>query len=150
MTDREKLIELIFKGEDTTPCARNPEFECDGIKCFSCEREAIADYLLNNGVTFAKDTDVPSKWISVEDEKPKRRGDYFVAYKFEGSDMRFFGEAFWHDDCSGNGYVEGEHFSNEGVEGMYVTHWMHIPKLPVPDPQIWRNDNGADNRNQHL
>ena len=70
------------------------------------------------------------EWISVEDEKPKRRGDYFIAYKFAGSDMRFYGTAMWHDDVSSNGYVEGPHFSNEGLGGMYVTHWMKIPTLP--------------------
>ena len=72
------------------------------------------------------------QWISVEDEKPKSRGHYFIAYKFAGSDMRFYGEAFWHDDIPDNGYVQGDHFSNEGVDGMYVTHWMEIPKLPEP------------------
>jgi hypothetical protein len=46
--------------------------------------------------------------------------------------MQFFGEAMWHDDIPDNGYVKGNHFSNEGVAGMYVTHWMEIPKLPQP------------------
>lgn len=76
-----------------------------------------------------------SSWISVDDEKPKRRGRYFIAYKFDGSDMRFYGEAMWHDDIPDNGYVQGDHFSNEGVNGMYVTHWMNIPKLPEP-PEV--------------
>lgn len=70
------------------------------------------------------------QWVSIAHEKPKCRGHYFIAYKFQGSDMRFFGEAFWHDDIPDNGYVKGDHFSNEGVDGMYVTHWMEIPKLP--------------------
>lgn len=69
-------------------------------------------------------------WVNVAHEKPPCRGNYFIAYKFQGSDMRFFGEAFWHDDIPTNGYVNGDHFSNEGVDGMYVTHWMRIPKLP--------------------
>lgn len=72
------------------------------------------------------------QWIRVEDEKPPRRGHYFIAYKFAGSDMRFYGKAVWHDDIPDNGYVKGDHFSNEGLDGMYVTHWMHIPKLPEP------------------
>lgn len=90
----------------------------------------IADRLIANGVTFAKDTDVPTNWISVKHEKPKRRGNYFIAYKFKGSDMRFFGEAMWHDDIPDNGFVKGDHFSNEGMNGMYVTHWMEIPVPP--------------------
>lgn len=71
-------------------------------------------------------------WISVKDKKPKQRGSYFVAYKFAGSDMYFYGTAMWHDDIPDNGYVQGDHFSNEGVDGMHVTHWMKIPSLPKP------------------
>jgi hypothetical protein len=29
-----------------------------------------------------------------------------------------------------NGYVTGPHFSNEGMNGMRVTHWMPLPKPP--------------------
>lgn len=86
--------------------------------------------LIANGVTFATDTNAGSKWISGEDEKPKRRGEYFISYVFEDCNMRFYGSAFWHDDMETNGYVTGPHFSNEGVNGMKVTHWMEIPKLP--------------------
>lgn len=57
MTDREKLIELL--GFVTYMYFDAHE-----------NREAIADYLIKNGVTFATDTNVGSKWISVEDEKP--------------------------------------------------------------------------------
>lgn len=114
MTDKEKLSELLIYAKDL------------------CSIDRQAEFLLANGVTFAKDTDVLSKWISVEDDKPKHRGHYFIAYKFAGSDMRFYGEAFWHDDIPDNGYVKGNHFSNEGVDGMYVTHWMEIQELPEP------------------
>ena len=72
------------------------------------------------------------KWIPVSERLPKYRGHYFIAYKFKLSDMQFFGEAMWHDDIPDNGYVKGNHFSNEGVDGMYVTHWMEIPPLPQP------------------
>lgn len=74
------------------------------------------------------------KWIPVEDEqKPKDRTNYFIAYVFGDSDMHFFGEAFYHA-YNGNGLVDRPHFSNEGVQGMRVTHWMKIPKLPLPEP----------------
>lgn len=143
MTDREKLIELLLSGDKTVQCEHSPEVNCDGTKCAFCERVEIAGRLIANGVTFAKDTNAGSKWISVEDDKPKRRGHYFIAYKFAGSDMRFYGEAFWHDDIPDNGYVQGNHFSNEGVEGMYVTHWMEIQKLPEP-PRVQEVPNGTD------
>lgn len=69
------------------------------------------------------------EWISVEEKRPKDRQRCFIAYKFDGSEMRFFGEAMFHA-YEGNGLVDRPHFSNEGLEGMYVTHWMAIPKLP--------------------
>ena len=141
MTDREKLIELLVKD----PCYF--EFGSCG-KCRyhaepACYPPRMADHLLANGVTFAKDTDVPSKWISVEDDKPKRRGEYFVSYVFADCDMRFYGAAFWNDDLETNGYVTGPHFSNEGVNGMKVTHWMETQKLPEP-PRVQGVPNGTD------
>ena len=48
---REKLIELLLHGADTTPCAFD-DVDCNGKKCSICEREAIADHLIANGVTF--------------------------------------------------------------------------------------------------
>lgn len=74
------------------------------------------------------------KWIPVEDQKkPKDRKEYFIAYVFEDSDMHFFGTAMYHANGS-NGIVDGPHFSNEGIMRMRVTHWLDIPKLPLPDP----------------
>lgn len=75
---------------------------------------------------------VVQEWISVEDEqKPKDRKHYFIAYVFGDSDMHFFGEAMYHA-FEGNDLVDRPHFSNEGVNDMRVTHWMEIPKLPQP------------------
>lgn len=119
MTDREKLIELIDYFVEHVPHEEGQTWE-----------EACADHLLSNGVTFAKDTNVPSKWISVEDEeKPKHLREYFITYKFGDSDMRFYGAAKYYA-FGGNGYVDRPHFAHEGTDGMYVTHWMEIPKLP--------------------
>ena len=121
MTDRKKLIELLG----------------DYFDIGDCTPEDIADHLTSHGVRLEtkqaiSDKTSDSKWISVEDEKPKSRGEYFITYKFAGSDMQFYGSAFWHDDIPDNGYVKGDHFSNEGVGGMHVTHWMKIPKPPQP------------------
>lgn len=71
-------------------------------------------------------------WISVEDErKPKNLHNYFIAYVFGTCDEHLFGESMYIAD-KGNGIVDGAHFTNEGVDGMRVTHWMEIPKLPEP------------------
>ena len=116
MSDREKLIELIDRvlqclpwGEVSTHTSKD-----------------IADHLISNGVTL-------QKWIPVSDEtrKPKDRRNYFIAYVFGDSTMTFYGEAKYHA-AGDNGYVQGAHFSNEGVDGMRVTHWMEIPPLPEP------------------
>ena len=50
MSDRDKLIELIRQGKDMTPCEKNSEYNCKGVKCEDCESQSIADYLLANGV----------------------------------------------------------------------------------------------------
>ena len=143
MDVREKLVELIRKG------ARGHTL---------MPTESIANYLVEHGVTVQDNTQITDEfleqlrntpvtilqeeptielvqeWTSVKDRLPKKRGHYFIAYRFmgDGADMQFFGEAMWHDDIPDNGYVKGNHFSNEGVDGMYVTHWMEIPPLPQP------------------
>ena len=50
MTDRDRLIELIRQGKDMTPCEKDNDYRCEGIKCADCESKSIADYLLANGV----------------------------------------------------------------------------------------------------
>lgn len=116
MSDREKLIELLEEAESAIYWSSNN-------RTFI---EDIADHLISNGVT-------AQKWIPVSDEtiKPKDRRNYFIAYVFGNSTMTFYGEAKYHA-AGDNGYVQGSHFSNEGVDGMRVTHWMEIPSLPEP------------------
>lgn len=40
--------------------------------------------------------------------------------------IEFYGVLPW-ATLYDNGYVKGPHFANEGVNGMRVTRWMHIP-----------------------
>ena len=122
---REKLIELCKQANDELRLRQGCSTWGD-----------FADCLIANGVTISNLETVDKEWIPVTEDKPKRIGHYFIAYRFkgDGADMQFFGEAMWHDDIPDNGYVKGNHFSNEGVDGMYVTHWMEIPKLPLPEP----------------
>ena len=69
MTDKEILIELLQKVQ-----TGNAPLTYSGRLTPWTARD-IADHLIANGVTFATDTDVGSKWISVEDDKP----DEFVS-----------------------------------------------------------------------
>ena len=123
---REKLVELVHDGE--SQCSKHLCRECQHFsKLAKCKANMISDYLIANGVTV-------QEWISVDDErKPKDRKHYFIAYVFGDSDMHFFGEAMYHA-YEGNDIVDRPHFSNEGVNEMRVTHWMEIPKLPLPEP----------------
>ena len=72
------------------------------------------------------------RWIPVADErKPLHGHEYFVAYCFDKYRMTFYGAAKFYAYGS-NGYVDGPHFTGEGLAGMKVTHWMDIPPLPEP------------------
>ena len=132
MTDREKLIELLW----THPC--------DGIDCSTCERlvevdcdtAAMADKLIANGVTFATDTNVGGKWISVEDRLPETEGNYLVAIKHKyDRDIEYrydtdaavykphgFGCTDWFWDTFSNW--------NKRQKYLCITHWMPMPEAP--------------------
>lgn len=118
MTVREKLIELlrvpIYPHELADPA------------------EVVADYLLDNGLIFATDNNVGSKWIPVterlpEDDLPKnskaKQLKVLVAYKTNGryvvrSAIRAKG--YWHSK-DGWAWIK---MSDP------ITHWMPLPEPP--------------------
>lgn len=59
MTDREKLAKLQY--EATHDCRTGECRFCAYNECDDCTTERMADHLIANGVTFAKDTDAPTK-----------------------------------------------------------------------------------------
>ena len=72
-------------------------------------------------------------WISVEDEqKPKHLEQVLCTYGFDGDTERHVDKLtyFAYGD---NGYVTGAHFTDEGMYGMRVTHWMPLPSEPKED-----------------
>lgn len=109
-SDREKLIELLG----------------DYFDIGDCTPEDIADHLIANGVTFAKDTDVPSKWISVDDEMPHAEygeSDNVLAVDGFGIvKMLYFDGGCW---CRPTG--ETVVYENPRCR---ITHWMHLPQPP--------------------
>lgn len=129
MTDREKLIELIV----TIPVPCMVVAGVRGGKSL-ISASVIADHLLANGVTFAKDTDVP-KWISVEERKPVK----------EWTKITFVSDAevypclccVWTDYYRTKRYVTKLYFDGESFVDLYnviqddfVTHWMPLPEPP--------------------
>lgn len=118
MTYREKLIELL--NGFSTPVMLNEEKLMDWNIPMPGLRKAIADHLLANGVTFAKDTNVPS-WIPVSERLPEI-GDRCLcnvkSFAFPGS---FYQAILKYDKY---GFVEDCIYTDD------VTHWMPLPEPP--------------------
>ena len=96
MDVREKLIEIL----------RKPIFPHE----LADPTEAVADYLLDNGVTV-------QEWISVEDELPKEQGFYRVYHK----NSKSISDRFYYKDCP-------DLFAN--VMDDPITHWKPIDHPP--------------------
>ena len=124
MDVREKLVELLERAS----------YECDeGTRDLWDMRQGadgIADFLIAHGVTV-------QEWISVKDErKPKQLQECLCVCQFDDDakgEWRFFNVLKWHDvPYQDNGIVNRPHFTDEGVHGMVVTHWMPLPKMTQP------------------
>ena len=93
------------------------------------EREIVpylADILITNGVTFAKDTDVPSKWISVKDGMPDPMVWVLCACRANIVEVLRY-------DRNIDGW--GTAGLNRGYMKSFVTHWMPIPEPPKEEPK---------------
>ena len=124
MDVREKLIEIVCDAMESDGCICH----CNHSPCFEVER--VVNALIYNGVTV-------QEWISVKDErKPKQLQECLCVCKFDDDtkgEWRFYNVLKWHDvPYQDNGIVNRPHFTDEGVHGMVVTHWMPLPKLPQP------------------
>lgn len=123
MTDREKLIDLLGKcdrcnAEHCNQC----EFEDDIVGCIRRQKEIIADKLLTNGVSFATDTNVGSKWISVEDRLPGTQ-------KILITDGDIVMRGYRRPDGAWK-YGVGAHETWDRLSLRPVTHWMPLPEPP--------------------
>jgi hypothetical protein len=111
---REKLIELL-----ETVVSPN-EVLCDGEVLVSTAR--VADHLIANGVTFATDNNVGSKWIPVTERLPEK-------------DVRVL--VWMQDNEEGYTQMDTDRFSCTMEQGYHwirwgksVTHWMPLPEPP--------------------
>ena len=101
MDVREKLIEIL----------RKPIFPHELVD----PTEAVADYLLDNGVTV-------QEWISVT-ESPKRKGCYIVAVNHWLDGKPVTREAYW-NGCDWLSCDKKRELTPR------VTHWMPLPEPP--------------------
>ena len=100
MDVREKLVEIL----------RKPIFPHELVD----PTEAVADYLLANGVTV-------QEWISVDDRLPEEKVNCIVHYKHAYCDN----DDYW---AIGICFYDGEKFR---IDLSYkVTHWMPLPEPP--------------------
>lgn len=124
MTAREKLIELLRK-------AKSSMWGQSGLSCELARNSYIAEYLIANGVTFASDTNVGSKWIPVTERLPRganceeicenviaylNRGDGYVCTGW------LCGSSWW--------LIVGEDEDHTRWKMDDVTHWMPLPEPP--------------------
>ena len=73
------------------------------------------------------------EWISVQDSKKPRHGQECLCVCTMPNDPKHEWDyqmvLKWYAYGS-NGLVDRPHFQHEGCEGMTVSHWMPLPKLP--------------------
>lgn len=109
MTDRERLLKIlnvpIFPHENVDPL------------------EAVADYLLDNGVTFAKDTNVHS-WIPVNEGFPTAHSGCIV---YRNNNIGSYYSMVTYTPALGFYYYDSE-YGDITLDD--VTHWMPLPEPP--------------------
>ena len=78
--------------------------------------QEVADHLIANGVTFAKDNNVPS-WIPVTERLPEKSGEYLTyCGEFDGFCVIY--------------YEILKTKSKWRTNWKEVTHWMPLPEAP--------------------
>ena len=119
MTDRERLLEILNK----------PIFPHEMVDPL----EAVADYLLDNGVTFAKDINVPS-WIPVSERLPEDNLPRFSNVKqikvltalISDKGVRTVRSQMRYKDT----WATGHDRWRWKYSGSEITHWMPLPEPP--------------------
>ena len=117
MTDRERLLKIlnvpIYPHENVDPL------------------EAVADYLLDNGVTFANDNNDGCKWIPVSERLPNTipcgaGTAYSETVNILTSERKVLTAIF-----DGTDFIADAEFWE--AENEIITHWTPVP-LPLPEP----------------
>ena len=121
---REKLIKLLKNSlrESGEYCGENPCRKCQYDKYGDdCGYAIRADYFIANGVTFAEDNNVPSKWIPVTERLPDDDSNVLANLRI-GEEGRiypaYYAKGVWWD-CI---------FNTPATKT--TTHWMPLPTPP--------------------
>ena len=96
---REKLIEILLQKPN------------------KCTFEQLADFLIANGVTIAKDNNVPSKWIPVTERLPKVDETVLVRDRVTG-------------EVTTAHLNEFNSFVFRDGRGHGASYWMSLPEPP--------------------
>lgn len=117
----------VTHGQDCRKCAyRKGATMC--IEELMADALVYINYLEEHAEAFVE---MVPKWISVADERKPRHGEECIcACEIDGRKILFI--LTWNSGGN-NGYINEPHFSDEGVCGMRVTHWMPLPELTKED-----------------
>ena len=110
MDVREKLIEIL----------RKPIFPHELVDPI----EAVADYLLDNGVTV-------QEWISVKDRLPdNKEHDWVLAQVVEDNGFMHIPRVMEYRQAKNDWFEESYGWLSEHNGLFSVTHWMPLPDTP--------------------
>lgn len=126
MTDRETVVKGLEGVLDWLS-------EGDDRKCVAAYR-AVEDALeLLKEQEFAKDTNVPNKWISVKDKLPKSVTNKVLVW-LEHEDLNgYIGFGHYEKYKGQEIWFDLEHSEPFSIRGYIVTHWMPLPEPPEED-----------------
>ena len=116
MPDREKIIkwlEYCVSNEDS--CSHCPYEKCFSKGWIVALREDVLELLKEQP---AKDTNVPSKWISVKDRLPDNNDTMLIVHR-GGVSFGWYNGRYWERGASTN-----------HRQLRTVTHWMPFPEPP--------------------
>lgn len=106
------------------------QLEADKVRLLEESHEIRKDML---GKIQQLEAQVP-RWIPVEERLPERHGQQCVGLYSIGEYKGYLTPYVftWHA-YGNNGYVDGPHFNDEGLDGLKVHCWMPLPKAPKED-----------------
>jgi hypothetical protein len=122
MTDREKLIKLLRSDMCKDVCCYECEYENNDKGCIEHIKQNTVDHLIANGVTFAKDTNVPS-WIPLTERYPEENKRVLLWCKEDGVNIGCY---------TGFGPFRVLLWEPHIIPDR-PTHWMPLPEPPKED-----------------